>query len=137
MFLFAQETVTVIPPWMQGSVGLMAALMILRAVFTFIDRREGKRQNGNGVAPSWAREPLKVMREVEDNISATRTKVKDLHEWHKPENGVQDWKNRQLIELMGEFKVSVEAAAIRSTTATDNNTRVMERLIPILMSIEK
>lgn len=137
MFLLAQETVTIIPPWMQGSVGLMAALMILRAVFSFIDRRELKKNGNGGVAPAWAREPIKVLRDVAEDAAAARPKLKDLHVWHSPEEGVQEWKNKHLTEQMTEFKLSLEACSARSSAAIDNNTRAMERLLPILMDLEK
>ncbi len=116
---------------LQLGVGGIFAILILRLVFDFIDRREMKRQsNGNGVAPSWAREPTKT-------VGTMAIRVRDLHDWHKPENGEQTWKNKQMVEMLHDLKEMIEGCSVRSTEAINNNNQLLERIIPILMELEK
>ena len=52
--------------------------------------------------------------------------VKDLHKWHAPDSdGEQSWKNKQLCVMCENVK-----------TAVDNNTAILNRLVPILDRME-
>lgn len=111
------------PVWIQLSVGGMFAIMILRVVFDFINRRELKRKNG-GVSY------IDRLNALERHLVP---KINDLHDWHKPEDGEQTWKNRQMLELMKEIK----EIAVNTTRLAERNQSLLERLLPVLTNLEK
>lgn len=137
MIFLAQNLLTT-PIMLQLGVGGIFAIMILRLVFDFIDRREIKRINGSpSIPPTWAVEALTLVKRAVDKMAVMGRLVEDLHDWHKPENGVQEWKNKAMVDLMREFKEAMEHASERSTKAIENNNALIERMIPIVQSAEK
>lgn len=51
----------------------------------------------------------------------------DLHDWHKPDtNGEQGWKNARMADAIDKMMAAVE-----------NQTRLMERLVPVLDRLEQ
>lgn len=131
ILLFAQTVESSMPFLMHIGVGGILAIMILRLVFDFIDRRE--KRGRNGVSPSWAREPMQMVREAIFRQAKIASEIGDLHDWHKPDSdGEQTWKNKQIVELLAEFKQE----CARGNLALENNNRLLERLIPLMTRLE-
>lgn len=103
----------------QLGVGGIFAILVLKQVFEFIDKRK---QNGNGSksAPCQLREPGRVEGQLDE-----------LHRWHRPDSsGRQSWKNGDLIEAVHEMQrtLSVQTEALRlNTEATRESLRDIRR----------
>lgn len=94
----------------QLGVGGIFVILVLRLVFDFINK-----QKNNGT-------------------NKMVSQVSQLHKWHEPDQeGEQSWKNKQLIEVVKEIKNE----SLRGTKAIENNTRLIERLMPVLNKIER
>ncbi len=90
--------------WTQLGVGGIFCLLILRMVFDFVKERRG---NGGSVF----------------------SMVKDLHQWHAPDDhGEQTWKNSRMLKLMEDHnKLQIEHHALMR-----EHHGLMRRLIPTL-----
>ncbi len=131
--LLAQSTALTVPIGIQLGVGGIFVILVLRMVFDFVSTYKARNDSG-GRVPTWAKKCLETFDTVVLSHADIKRQIGDLHDWHSPDaGGEQAWKNRQMVELLAEFK---EEAA-RGTRAIENNNRLIERITPLLSELER
>lgn len=73
-------------------VGLIAALMVIREVLNFLDKKKGSPDEGSLIGEH--------VSDVKGSVTAIKDKVDDLHEWHNKTDadGVPLWYVRRSLE---------------------------------------
>jgi hypothetical protein len=80
-------------------VGVIAAVLIIREVLSFLGKHQYKR-NGNGGGNEHTAVMKDHVDDMRDDVKNLRDKVDDLHDWHnkKDEDGVFNWYVRRSLE---------------------------------------
>ena len=106
-------------------------ILVLKEVFTFIEKQKLRRNSSSPIIlPA---DVLRQLNKLQDTCVDTNNLMGHVYEWLKPNaDGEQIWKNKQMIELLAEFKVEVA----RGNKAIENNNRLLERIIPVLTGLE-
>ena len=106
-------------------------ILVLKEVFTFIEKQKLRRNSSSPIIlPA---DVLRQLNKLQDTCVGTSNLMGHVYEWLKPNaDGEQIWKNKQMIELLAEFKVEVA----RGNKAIENNNRLLERIIPVLTGLE-
>lgn len=127
----AQSTAIAVSVWTQLGVGGIFVILVLKEVFTFIEKQKLRRNSSSPIIlPA---DVLRQLNKLQDTCVDTSSLMGHVYEWLKPNaDGEQIWKNKQMIELLAEFKVEVA----RGNKAIENNNRLLERIIPVLTGLE-
>lgn len=74
-------------------VGLMAAIMVIREVLNFLDKKKFYSDNGNGSLNGHGAVMNEHVNDVRFAVSKVKEKVDDLHNWHdkRDADGVPLW----------------------------------------------
>lgn len=131
MLLTLAQDMLKIPIMLQLGIGGIFVIMVLREVANVLEKAKAKR-NGP-IVPVIPDGVLKQMNLNHATCITISHQVAELHEWHKPSpDGEQSWKNRQMIDLLTEFRVEVA----RGNKALENNNRLIDRLLPLMARVE-
>ncbi len=108
----------------QIGIGGIFCILVLRTVFDFLSRKRNCVQPGMTALCQLHAEQVKT---VADSVGEIARQTSEMYRWHSPDSdGEQTWKNKHMVEMVAEMKKSV-----------DNNTAVLNRLLPILGRLEK
>lgn len=130
MLLTLAQDVLKMPVMLQLGVGGIFVVMVLREIANVLEKARVKR---NGAGPVLPADVLKQMNLNHATCTTIGHQVAELHEWHKPSpDGEQSWKNKQMIDLLTEFREEVA----RGNRALENNNRLIDRLLPLMAKVE-
>lgn len=108
----------------QIGIGGIFCILVLRTVFEFLSRKKNCVQPGMTALCQLHADQVE---NVADAVKEISRQTSELYRWHSPDSdGEQTWKNKHMVEMVGEMRKSV-----------DNNTAVLNRLIPLLERLEK
>jgi hypothetical protein len=81
-------------------VGLIAAIMVIREVLGFLDKKKFLSDNGNGSLNGHGAVMNEHVNDVRLAVSKVKEKVDDLHDWHdkRDADGVPLWYVRRSLE---------------------------------------
>ena len=110
-------------------VGLIAALMVIREVLNFLDKKRGNPDDGDAVMSEH-------VSDVKGSVTAIKDKVDDLYEWHNKTDadGVPLWYVRRSLEQsikdLGEkiyLQIEVQTEILRHMEKMEEHYRELLR----------
>lgn len=110
-------------------VGLIAALMVIREVLNFLDKKRGNPDDGGAVMSEH-------VSDVKGSVTAIKDKVDDLYEWHNKTDadGVPLWYVRRSLEQsikdLGEkiyLQIEVQTEILRHMEKMEEHYRELLR----------
>ena len=110
-------------------VGLIAALMVIREVLNFLDKKRGGSDDGDAVMSEH-------VSDVKGSVTAIKDKVDDLYEWHNKTDadGVPLWYVRRSLEQsikdLGEkiyLQIEVQTEVLRHMEKMEEHYRELLR----------
>ncbi|HML96681.1 MAG TPA: hypothetical protein PKC29_14760 [Thermodesulfobacteriota bacterium] len=110
-------------------VGLIAALMVIREVLNFLDKRRGSDRESDSLMSEH-------VSDVKGSVTAIKDKVDDLHEWHNKTDadGVPLWYVRRSLEesikALGEkiyLQIEVQTEILRHMEKMEEHYQEMLR----------
>lgn len=110
-------------------VGLIAALMVIREVLNFLDKKRGGAEESGSLMSEH-------VSDVKGSVTAIKDKVDDLHEWHNKTDadGVPLWYVRRSLEesirALGEkiyLQIEVQTEILRHMEKMEEHYREMLR----------